>query len=94
MRWILEDTPGAKDEIVLARAQSENQTVLTFGELAFRAGLPADSGVILVRVPMLSPGQVSATVLAAFQSRTDWLGHFSVIEADRIRMTPLLSNRS
>lgn len=30
-----------------------------------------------------------ALILAALQSRSEWSGYFSVVENDRIRMTPL-----
>jgi hypothetical protein len=38
---------------------------------------------------MASPEQVAEHVVTALASRGDWTGHFSVIEQDRIRMTPL-----
>jgi hypothetical protein len=42
--------PGAFDEEVFARAQSDERIVLTqdkdFGELAFRSGLPSSCGVV------------------------------------------------
>ena len=49
--WIRTDVPGSSDEEVLRRAQLENRLPVTFdkdfGELAFRAGLPAAAGVVL-----------------------------------------------
>jgi hypothetical protein len=35
-----------------------------------------------------APG-VAAFAVRALESRTDWAGHFSVIEETRVRMTPL-----
>lgn len=91
--WIRADAPGSSDEVVLARAQAEDRILMTFdkdfGELAFRRGLPASSGVILFRVETQGSAQATALVLAALQARSDWAAHFSVIEEDRIRMTPL-----
>ncbi len=91
--WVRIDTPGASDQDVLRQAQSETRVLLTFdkdfGELAFRAGLPAASGVVLFRLSASSPAQVARVATAALQSRPDWSGHFSVIEENRIRMTPL-----
>jgi len=55
----------------------------------FRAGLPATTGVILFRIRPKSPAFVAQIAVAALDERTDWEGHFSVIELDRIRMTPL-----
>jgi hypothetical protein len=47
------------DVNVLAIAEAENQILLTFdrdfGELAFRAGLPAMCGIILFRLRMTMP---------------------------------------
>ena len=59
-----------------------------FGELAFRLGLAASSGIILFRVQLFSPGHVAHVAVTALEARNDWPGHFSVVEEDRIRMTP------
>ena len=52
--WIKETMPGAEDPAVLALAQAEERVVVTsdtdFGELAFRSRLPAQCGVILIRL--------------------------------------------
>jgi predicted nuclease of predicted toxin-antitoxin system len=91
--WVREDAPGTPDEAVLDRAQAEQRVLLTFdkdfGELAFRRGLPAACGVILLRIATPSPDHMAATLAKALDVRADWEGHFSVIEDDRIRMTPL-----
>jgi predicted nuclease of predicted toxin-antitoxin system len=93
VKWVRTDCPGISDRQVLSLAQSENRLLLTFdkdfGELAFRAGLPATTGVILFRIPPKFPAFVAQVAVAALDERTDWEGHFSVIEQDRIRMTPL-----
>ena len=59
-----------------------------FGELAFRRGLFADSGIILLRIRGSAETR-TATLVAAVQAREDWAGQFTVVENDRIRMTPL-----
>lgn len=59
-----------------------------FGELAFRSGLSAASGIILLRARGSSQARTAA-VVAAVEGRDDWAGHFAVVENDRIRMTPL-----
>jgi predicted nuclease of predicted toxin-antitoxin system len=91
--WIAEDAPGTSDSDVVRRASDEDRIVLTFdkdfGELAFRAGLPPSIGVILIRVQASSAETLSQFVLAALTSRDDWVGQFSVVENDRVRMTPL-----
>ena len=91
--WIRTYAPGSTDEAILAQAQTESRVLLTFdkdfGELAFRRGLPASSGIILFRIETTGSVQATTLVLAALKSRSDWAGHFSVVEKDRIRMTPL-----
>jgi len=91
--WIREDARGNTDEQVLARAQKENRILITFdkdfGELAFHSRLPATSGVILFRISAASSQQIAQVASQALASRTDWAGHFSVVEDQRIRMTPL-----
>jgi len=91
--WIRMDAPGSDDRQVLARAVTENRVVLTFdkdfGELAFHAGLPASTGVILFRMRLRSPAQVAQRVVAVLDSRSDWAGQFAVVEDQRLRMTAL-----
>ena len=52
--WIRTAAPGSSDPSVLAKARAENRILITFdkdfGELVFRHGLPATSGVILFRI--------------------------------------------
>ena len=91
--WIRADAPGSSDPQVLAMAVAENRVLITFdkdfGELAFRARLPAESGVILFRISPSSPEHVSRVTATTLASRQDWAGNFAVVEDDRIRMTPL-----
>ena len=90
--WVRTDAPGISDDEVLRRASSESRVLITadkdFGELAFRSGLPAASGIILLRARGSSQVRTAA-VVAAVETRDDWAGHFAVVENDRIRMTPL-----
>ena len=91
--WVRLDGPGSTDEVVLAWASREGRTVLTFdkdfGELAFRARLPATAGVILARLRAASPAALAVRLVQALDSRSDWAGQFAVIESDRIRLRPL-----
>jgi predicted nuclease of predicted toxin-antitoxin system len=91
--WMRTEAPGSRDEDVLARAQSEERILITFdkdfGELAFRAHLPSATGIVLLRISAPSPDAMSLAIVSALSRRTDWAGHFSVIEDDRVRMTPL-----
>ena len=91
--WMRADAPGSSDLQVIARAQAGNRMLVTFdkdfGELAFRSGLPASSGIVLFRISTPSPSHVARVAVAALESRTDRTGHFAVVEDERIRMTPL-----
>jgi predicted nuclease of predicted toxin-antitoxin system len=94
--WVRTDAPGSTDRQVLARAAAEDRLLITFdkdfGELAFRAGLPASSGIVLFRIRLTSPSQVAERAVAVLEGRADWAGHFTVVLDDRVRMTLLPSN--
>ena len=91
--WVRANAPGSSDSVILAWAQREERIVITFdkdfGELAFRQGLPAQSGIILLRFEPASPAIVAETILRALQTRGEWSGLMTVVEQDRIRTTPL-----
>ena len=91
--WVKESMRGAEDPLVLARAQTERLIVVTldkdFGELAFRSRLPAQSGIILIRLDWKDPETDNQVAISALLSREDWPGNFAVIERDRIRIRPL-----
>ncbi len=91
--WVRTDAPGSRDMEILERAQREDRIVLTFdkdfGELAFRSGRPALSGIILFRISTPSAAHVARVAVTVLASRTDWAGYFAVVEDHRIRMTPL-----
>ena len=92
--WVRESMRGAADSEVLAQAQTEHRIVLTadldFGELAFRSGLPAECGVILIRLDWNDPDGDNLAIITAVASRSDWSGVFAVVERDRVRVRPLL----
>ena len=91
--WVRTAAPGMADTDVLAWAAREERTLLTFdkdfGELARNAALPGTPGVILFRIPMRRIEDAGSYLAALITSRNDWAGHFSVIEAHRVRMRPL-----
>lgn len=91
--WVRSEFPGASDIDILARAGAESRLLITFdkdfGELVFRHGLPAPSGVVLFRVRLPSPEQVAQFVVNALAAPVEWAGHFAVVEADRVRLVPL-----
>lgn len=96
--WVRTDSPGSSDVEVLDRAQREHRIIVTFdkdfGELAFRLRLPALYGIILFRISTPTSRHVAQTAVAALNSRTDWTGHFAVVEDSRIRITPLPAKRA
>lgn len=91
--WIRTDAPGSKDEDILSRAVAEERILITFdkdfGELAFHSHLPAKCGILLFRIFAPSSAAIAHIVTAAIESRSDWAGHFSVVEEHRVRMRKL-----
>ncbi len=93
LAWISEESPGATDDDVLARAQAEQRVLVTFdkdfGELAFRRGRPAARGVILLRPRLRSPEFVATFFVSVLQQKIDWEGHFAVASEGQVRVVPL-----
>ena len=71
--WIKESMPGADDPALLDLAQREQRVVVTadtdFGELAFRSGLPAQCGVVLIRLDWTDPEADNQAVATALTLR-------------------------
>jgi predicted nuclease of predicted toxin-antitoxin system len=90
---VKESLRGADDAVILARAQVESRVVVTqdkdFGELAFRSGLPATCGVILLRLAGDDPDADNRRIVALVESRTDWSGVLAVATEKRVRVRPL-----
>ncbi|MEI6072112.1 MAG: DUF5615 family PIN-like protein [Verrucomicrobiae bacterium] len=91
--WIREAAPGISDESVLARAQFEGRLLLTFdkdfGDLVYRQGADASSGIILFRISQPSATAVAERISTILASRTDWAGQYSVVDNALIRMRTL-----
>jgi predicted nuclease of predicted toxin-antitoxin system len=91
--WIRNAAPGCSDHQVLEWAMRDDRILLTFdkdfGELARATALPATGGVILLRVPVPPSNQVGQQIANAIVARSNWAGHFSVVEPGRIRMRRL-----
>ncbi|MBW1707873.1 MAG: DUF5615 family PIN-like protein [Deltaproteobacteria bacterium] len=91
--WVRTDMPGARDDAILASAQTEQRLLVTldkdFGELAFGLGLPASCGIVLFRMKMADAMVAAIKMAKILNSRCDWSGNFTVVEDDRIRMRPL-----
>ncbi|MFC1572503.1 DUF5615 family PIN-like protein [Candidatus Eisenbacteria bacterium] len=89
---VVETTPTAADEDVLAMASDESALLLTadkdFGELVYRQGR-ASAGVVLIRLAGIPSRQKASIVTDAARRHGDELmGSFTVItpKAIRIRM--------
>ncbi|MCX7313611.1 MAG: DUF5615 family PIN-like protein [Alphaproteobacteria bacterium] len=91
--WVRTAAPGSKDEDIFAWAVREKRVLIIFGkdfgELAWRVGLPASSGIVLFRLPMPPAAGAGAILAARTAERADWAGHLTVIEPGRVRMRPL-----
>ena len=68
MLSIAEECPGIPDQEVAALCAARQRILLTFdknfGELVFRRGLPAGSGVVLFRITPDSPEEAAVAALA------------------------------
>jgi predicted nuclease of predicted toxin-antitoxin system len=94
--WIRADSPGVADPVVLARAVSEGRVLVTFdkdfGDLAFHAGLPTGCGIILFRLRAGTSAELAEKIVFALSQRSDWEGHFAVVEPGKVRLRPLPSS--
>jgi predicted nuclease of predicted toxin-antitoxin system len=85
--------PGATDREILAHAQNEDRILITldkdFGDLAFQGRLPAQCGVVLFRLSVPDPAHLAERINTVFNSRSDWSGHFAVVDDDTIRLRSL-----
>ncbi len=91
--WVGTISPGISDAKILEWAARESRVVLTFdkdfGQIAQSADLPVSCGVILFRLPIPPAAEVGARLAGVIEKRSDWVGHFSVVEPDRVRMRRL-----
>ncbi len=91
--WIREAAPGSSDARVLDRAISENRILITFdkdfGDLVFRERAKAPPGIILFRIAQNSSTALATKMKAIIGTRSDWSGHYCVVDEGSIRMRPL-----
>lgn len=91
--WVGAVEPGIDDRDVLQRAHDEDRVLITFdkdfGTLIFQKDGSRPAGILLFRLPPLSRDGLVHFMVETIADRTDWQGHFAVIEHDRIRMRPL-----
>ena len=94
---IAESCPGISDDEVIAVCADQERVLLTFdkdfGELVFRRGLSAASGVALFRITPESPDDAAALALALVESQPDLAGTFCVVTRDRIRVRRMRPDR-
>jgi predicted nuclease of predicted toxin-antitoxin system len=90
-----ESMRGKPDEAILEAAGAEGRVIITqdkdFGELAFRRGLPAASGIVLFRLEGMTRDAAISHMLRVLTSRSDWEGRFAVVTGKRIRVRALPS---
>lgn len=91
--WVLEAARGSNDENVIQLANKGSRVLITldkdFGRLAVHGTTRVTEGIILFRVATDSPERFAVVVTEVLESRNDWSGYFSVVEADRVRMRKL-----
>ena len=88
---IAELSPGAEDDVVLARARSEARVLFTedkdFGQLAFGSGRDTP-GVVLIRFPAGVRSALAATMVNVVAELGDRIrGAFVVVEPGRTRIS-------
>ena len=90
---ISESTPSICDEEVMLLAEDEERILLTFdkdfGELAYSSMPRPSCGIILFRIPLRSAHYIAKMIAEVLDSRSDWPGHFAVVEPGRIRLREL-----
>jgi len=93
LAWIKELSPGADDDTVLARSVAESRVLVTFdkdfGEMAFRQGKTATSGIILLRPRLRSPDYLARFMATVLGQAVAWEDHFSVAQEGKLRVVPL-----
>jgi predicted nuclease of predicted toxin-antitoxin system len=94
VRWIAEDFPSIKDEVVIDLAAIENRIIVTFdrdyGELIFNKGTRRPKGVVYVRLKEFTPEAPAALILRYLSiSPSIFDGYFNVLTESGIRRKKL-----
>lgn len=94
VRAVIEETPGAKDADILARANREKRIILTFdrdyGEMIYKLKMPVPAGVIYFRFNPSTPTEPAEYVLQLFSKGIRFEERFTVVEREKLRQRPLL----
>jgi predicted nuclease of predicted toxin-antitoxin system len=90
VKWIAEDHPSIKDELVLLQASAENRIIITFdsdyGELIFAKGMTAPLGVIYLRLRGRDKAETARLILAYLAISDDAFDNrFTVLTRDGSR---------
>jgi predicted nuclease of predicted toxin-antitoxin system len=93
LAWIVELSPGAHDDAVLATALAQSRVLLTFDkdfdEMAFRQGKTATCGIVLFRPRVRSPAYVTQFVVSVLAQAIAWEGNFAVAQEGKLRVVQL-----
>jgi len=94
VKWIGGETSGMTDAAVLALAQAERRTILTFdadfGKLIILDNLPGYCGVILFRIQDLPPDQYTHFIINILNNPNNaFVGYMTVVTTRDIRTHPL-----
>ena len=81
---------------MLARARAEGRVLVTFdrdfGALAFRHGVPAPAGIVLLRFVPVTPEEPAAVLADLLgDSRLTFPSKFTVVDRERVRQRSLQS---
>lgn len=89
VKSIRTDAPGIPDHQVIAMAQAEDRTILTFdkdyGELIFKEGVADPPAVLFLRYRGGDPEAAARFIMDTIVLGTVLEGRFTVIEEDGIR---------
>ena len=91
--YAAEESPRTEDADLLAQAMLEGRVLITldtdFGDLVYLVGRPASCGIVLFRIARVPAAERPAFIVNVLTARTDWHGHFSVVDERNIRSRSL-----
>ena len=91
--YAAEESPRTEDADLLAQAMREGRVLITldtdFGDLVYPVGRPASCGIVLFRIARVPAAERPAFIFNVLTARTDWHGHFSVVDEGNIRSRSL-----